>query len=199
MIATSDSPAAPGTGLAATPPAVATTTTATAASLATPAHALGTLNSASGELTQGLLGFGGVLALIFALAWLVRRLQRARSADDSQMEIRAGLQIGHKERVLWLRAGDSELLIAVAPSGVRTLHVFGSAPAAEETFRAAAPPRPAAAPRSPAAPTLRDGQVVTRRLAPEPVVPNPLPEPATTAIAGFAEALRRALVRAAQS
>ena len=79
-------------------------------------------------------GFGGlaevtlalllVLGAIFALAWLLRRVQGFRPGGSGALQLQAGLQVGPKERVLLVRAGDKQLLIGVAAGQVRTLLVF---------------------------------------------------------------------------
>ena len=69
-----------------------------------------------------------VLAAIFALAWLLRRVQGFRPASSAALSVRGGLQVGPKERVLWLRAGNQDLLIGVAAGRVQTLHVFDQSP-----------------------------------------------------------------------
>jgi flagellar protein FliO/FliZ len=68
-----------------------------------------------------------VLALIFALAWLARRLQSMRPAVAGALRIEGGVQVGARERVILLRAGDKHLLVGVAPGRVQTLHVFDQA------------------------------------------------------------------------
>jgi len=79
-----------------------------------------------------------VLGVIFALAWLLRRVQAVRAPAAGVLSVRGGLQVGAKERVLWIRAGDKELLIGVAAGRVQTLHVFEQPPAEPES--PAAPP-----------------------------------------------------------
>jgi flagellar protein FliO/FliZ len=76
-----------------------------------------------------------VLAVIFALAWLARRVQALRPSGAGALRIEGGVQVGSREKVLLLRAGDKHLLIGVAPGRVQTLHVFDTAPqtAAAET------------------------------------------------------------------
>lgn len=74
-----------------------------------------------------------VLVLIFALAWLARRLQGLRPAAAGLLQIQGGVQVGARERVVLLRAGDKQLLIGVAPGRVQTLHVFDQALSAAPT------------------------------------------------------------------
>ena len=80
-----------------------------------------------------------VLALIFALAWLARRLQGLRPSLAGSLAVEGGVQVGARERVILLRAGDKHLLIGVAPGRVQTLHVF------EERIQTAAATTPSAA------------------------------------------------------
>ena len=81
-----------------------------------------------------------VLMLIFALAWLARRLQGLRPSSAGALRIEGGIQVGTRERVIWLRAGDKHLLIGVAPGRVQTLHVFDQPPAEAASPGVAAPP-----------------------------------------------------------
>ena len=65
-----------------------------------------------------------VLAAIFALAYVLRRVQGFRIAGSAVLNVQGGLQVGPKERVLWIRAGGTDLLVGVAAGRVQTLHVF---------------------------------------------------------------------------
>ncbi len=74
-----------------------------------------------------------VLGVIFAIAWLMRWMQRARLGGGvSNLRINGGIQVGARERVLMVQAGDKHLLIGVAPGRVQTLHVFDQAPTVTE-------------------------------------------------------------------
>lgn len=73
-----------------------------------------------------------VVALIFAASWLLRRMQAVRGAQGNTLRLRAGLAVGTRERVVWVQAGDTHLLLGVAPGQVQTLHVFAEPPALEE-------------------------------------------------------------------
>ena len=79
-----------------------------------------------------------VLAAIFALAWVLRRVQGIRPGAAGSLQVQGGLQVGAKERVLMIRAGDKHLLIGVAPGRVQMLHVFDHAPVAAEPLPPAA-------------------------------------------------------------
>lgn len=95
--------------------------------------------SASSTLAQTAGALLLVLGVIFALAWLLRRMQGLRGgASQGALQVRAGINVGARERVLWVQAGDKHLLLGVAPGRVQTLHVFDEPPL-EET--AASPAR----------------------------------------------------------
>ena len=74
----------------------------------------------------------------------MKRVQATRSGHGAALSIKGGVQIGAKERVVWMQAGDTHLLLGVSPGRVQTLHVFDIAPdfsaaAANEALKAAAP------------------------------------------------------------
>jgi len=91
----------------------------------------------TGAWFQTLTALCFVVALIFALSWLLRRVQTLRAGrTGGSMTIHAGLSVGARERVVWIQAGDQHLLLGVAPGRVQTLHVFehpptGAVPGAE--------------------------------------------------------------------
>jgi flagellar protein FliO/FliZ len=103
--------------------------------MALPANAI----PAAAGLGQTALSLALVLGAIFALAWLLRRVQGFRAGGAGALQLRAGLQVGPKERVLLIRAGDKHLLLGVSSGQVRTLLVFDQPPA-ELEIPAAPPP-----------------------------------------------------------
>ncbi len=82
------------------------------------------------SLGQTALSLIVVLGLIFALAWLLKRVQGVRLGGPANLRIHAGLQVGPKEKVLMIEAGGQHLLIGVSAGGVNTLHVFAEPPVA---------------------------------------------------------------------
>lgn len=110
-------------GAAVTTPATVTATTTTLPT-ATP---LGTLAPA-GTATLPMLGaLLLVVGLILALGKLVKKFQ-SRSTQSQTLQLKGGVQVGSKERVVWMQAGDTHLLLGVSPGRVQTLHVFDVAP-----------------------------------------------------------------------
>ena len=65
-----------------------------------------------------------VLALIFALAWVLRRVRGLRNNLPGQISIKATLSLSMKERVMLIDAAGEHLLIGVSPSGITKLHRY---------------------------------------------------------------------------
>lgn len=115
-------------------PAAATTVT-----VPTGAAPLGTLAPAATGTLPMIGALLLVVGLILALGKLVRRVQHSRLGAASPLAVKGGVQIGAKERVVWMQAGETHLLLGVSPGRVQTLHVFDvapdfSSPAANETL-----------------------------------------------------------------
>ncbi len=83
---------------------------------ATPAAGIGGL----GEVT---LALAVVLAAIFALAWLVRRL-RVVAGRAGPLAVLAEVRLGPKERAVLVKVGAAQLLVGVGQGQVSTLHVL---------------------------------------------------------------------------
>jgi flagellar protein FliO/FliZ len=141
-------PSAPAAAVAAKPiatPAVAPVAVTTVATGTQAPAALGTLVPG----TPGVLPMVGALLLvvgvIVALGRIVRRVQQRQGGAGAALALKGGVQVGTKERVVWMQAGETHLLLGVSPGHVQTLHVFDvapdlAAPAANETAMAAESP-----------------------------------------------------------
>jgi len=97
------------------------------------APAVASSGSMAGNLFSTAFSLVMVIGVIFAIAWLMRWMQRARIGGVSNLRINGGIQVGARERVLMVQAGDKHLLIGVAPGRVQTLHVFDEAPVVTQT------------------------------------------------------------------
>lgn len=78
----------------------------------------------TGNILQMLLGLAVVIALMLALAWAMRRFTGFQSGASGSLRILGGLSLGHRERVVLIQAGETQLLLGVAPGRVQTLHVL---------------------------------------------------------------------------
>jgi flagellar protein FliO/FliZ len=65
-----------------------------------------------------------VLAAIFVVAWIVRRMRVAGNRVGSAIDILADVHLGQKERAVLLKVGQTQILLGVAPGRVNTLHVL---------------------------------------------------------------------------
>lgn len=80
------------------------------------------------SLLQTLWSLGLVLGLIFALAWLARRLRGMRAGGSgAAMQVESALQLGAKERLLLVRVEGQQFLLGVAPGSVQLMHRFPAA------------------------------------------------------------------------
>ena len=79
---------------------------------------------AASSLWQLTLGMLVVLGLILAIAWLLKRSGRFQMAAGGGLRIIGGLSMGSRERVVLIQAGDTQLLLGVAPGRVQALHVL---------------------------------------------------------------------------
>jgi len=79
--------------------------------------------AALGGLGEVTLALAVVLAAIFALAWLVRRL-RVVAGRGGPLAVLAEVRLGPKERAVLVKVGAAQLLVGVAQGQVNTLHVL---------------------------------------------------------------------------
>ncbi len=79
----------------------------------------------------------GVLLLIFAAAWLLRRLQQSQGGGRGHLRIVSVLPLSAKERVVLVQAGEEQVLMGVSGAGIQHLHTLtqpidlGEAPSTE--------------------------------------------------------------------
>lgn len=94
-----------------------------------------------GSMLEVLLALAVVVAVIFAFAWLARRL-RGAGAQGAGVEVIAEVALGAKERAVLLQVRGRQFLIGVASGSVRTLHAFepGELPAPAQTGSAGGAP-----------------------------------------------------------
>ena len=72
-----------------------------------------------------LLGLVGILALIFILAWLSRKMKFVQNMSSGyQIKNLATLSLSRGEKVSLIEVGGKQLLIGVAPGSVNSIYVF---------------------------------------------------------------------------
>jgi flagellar protein FliO/FliZ len=77
--------------------------------------------STVGALGSSLLALMLVIALILAMAWLLRRLPGAGFGASGSMKIVASLAVGVKERVMVVAVGEQQLVLGVTAQQITLL------------------------------------------------------------------------------
>jgi flagellar protein FliO/FliZ len=78
-----------------------------------------------------LLGLFCVVGLILGCAWFLKRLNIAPNMRNENLSVLALLNIGQKEKIALIKAGDKQILVGITLQNIRTLHVFDSPVVAE--------------------------------------------------------------------
>ena len=78
----------------------------------------------AGGLASVTLALLVVLAAIFAIAWLARRVRGIGNRVGNSIDVLADVPLGPKERAVLLKVGTEQILIGVAPGRVSALHVL---------------------------------------------------------------------------
>ena len=80
----------------------------------------------AGQLTQTVLGLLAVVALIFGLAWLMRRVQQAVLRQDQVIDVIGAKALGPRDRLVLVQVGDEQILLGVSPGRISALHVMNT-------------------------------------------------------------------------
>jgi flagellar protein FliO/FliZ len=78
----------------------------------------------AGGLASVTLALLVVLAAIFAVAWVARRVRGIGNRVGTAIDVLADIPLGPKERAVLLKVGAEQILIGVAPGRVSALHVL---------------------------------------------------------------------------
>lgn len=76
------------------------------------------------NVVQMMVGLAVVLILVFAIAWLLRRVGGVSLSGNSALKVVAGMSMGARERVVLLQVGEEQLLVGVSPGRIQTLHIL---------------------------------------------------------------------------
>lgn len=80
--------------------------------------------SIGGQLTQLVLGLLLVVGLIFGLAWLMRRVQRAGPGNGQVIEMIGSRALGPRDRLVLVQVGEEQILLGLTPGRITPLHVL---------------------------------------------------------------------------
>ncbi|WP_020209478.1 flagellar biosynthetic protein FliO [Gilvimarinus chinensis] len=75
------------------------------------------------QLFSVFLGLAAVIALIFILAWLVKRTGGGW-VKSQHLKVVASVALGTRERLILVDAGGTQLLLGVTAHSINQLHVF---------------------------------------------------------------------------
>jgi flagellar protein FliO/FliZ len=89
---------------------------------AAPTTAASLPSSTAGGIGQATLALLLVLAAIFAIAWIARRMRGVVRGGGQGIDVIAQAAVGPRERVVIIRVGETRLLLGVAPGRVTALH-----------------------------------------------------------------------------
>ncbi|MCK5337002.1 MAG: flagellar biosynthetic protein FliO, partial [Gammaproteobacteria bacterium] len=76
------------------------------------------------SIANMLMGLGLVLAIIFVMAWVVKRMGGMQLAGSQRLKVLAGLSVGTREKVVLIQVENKRIVLGVAQGQVNTLHVL---------------------------------------------------------------------------
>jgi len=94
------------------------------------------------SLAQLTLSLVAIVALIFAISWVLKRFRLAGPRGRGDIMVLDELAVGPRERIVLIRVGGSQVLVGVGASGV-----VGLTPLATPIALTGEPPRPVFADR----------------------------------------------------
>ena len=71
-----------------------------------------------GSVAQLTLSLAAIVALIFAVSWIVKRLKLGTLRSRGDIAVIDQLALGPRERLVLVRVGDAQVLLGVCPGGV---------------------------------------------------------------------------------
>jgi len=70
------------------------------------------------SLAQLTLSLVAIVALIFAISWVLKRLKLAGPRGRGQITVVDELAVGPRERIMLIRVGESQVLVGIGAGGV---------------------------------------------------------------------------------
>ena len=71
-----------------------------------------------GSLAQLTLSLIAIVALIFAISWLLKRFKVALPRSSGDMAVLDQVSIGPRERIALVRVGDHQVLVGIGAGGI---------------------------------------------------------------------------------
>ena len=76
------------------------------------------------HLVSVTLALFGIIALIVAISWFVKRFGQGGFTQNQHIKIISAMPLGTRERILLVDAGGQQLLLGITATTINTLHVF---------------------------------------------------------------------------
>lgn len=70
---------------------------------------------------QMLFGLFAIVAFIFGIAWLIKRMGTLNPSHSSNLKIIAGLSVGQREKIVVVQVMDEQLLVGITQSNIQLL------------------------------------------------------------------------------
>jgi len=77
-------------------------------------------------ILQVLVALGFVIALIFATAWIMKKVQLVKPSFGRQIKVIESLSVGRKEKLLLVELNNTNLLIGVGSQSLNVLHEYST-------------------------------------------------------------------------
>ena len=87
-------------------------------------YAAGLNYTASQDYVKVFLMLILIVGLIFACAWLVRRMSGGLGVNQRHIQVLSVMPLGTREKLMIIKAADEYLLIGITPNGINTLHRY---------------------------------------------------------------------------
>jgi len=86
----------------------------------------------SGSVLQVVLSLLLVLAAVFVVGWILKRINLPRQGAGNALKVISGVAVGQRERIVLVEVNDTWLVVGVAPGQVNALHTMpkGTLPSA---------------------------------------------------------------------
>jgi len=67
---------------------------------------------------------GFILLLIFALAWMMKKMQWAQNSQNGLIQIVSAVAVGQRDRIALIQIGEEQILVGLTPGKIEKLHVL---------------------------------------------------------------------------
>lgn len=86
----------------------------------------------SGSVLQVVLSLLLVLAAVFVVGWILKRINLPQQGAGNALKVISGVAVGQRERIVLVEVNDTWLVVGVAPGQVNALHTMpkGTLPSA---------------------------------------------------------------------